>query len=198
MRALISPVRQNIVDALESAGPRSVAELAALLGQAPDALYFHLRHLLRAGLVVEADRRKNGRHVAAIYDLALRPMRLDYAKPARPADVSAVIASALRLATRDFKRAIGRDDVPVQGPERELWGARFKGWVTAAQLAEINVLLHRVSDVIRSGAPGPRTRPVSLSFVLAPSPPSPRAVRAAASERARPSREAPVSKESRS
>ncbi len=177
VRALISPVRQEIVDALESAGPRSVAELAALLGQAPDGLYFHLRHLERSGLVVERERRKTGRHVAAVYDLVTRPLRLSYAAPARAGDLAAVIASALRLATRDFRRALHRAGVATEGPNRELWGARAKGWVTPAQILRINELLNEVSEIMRAGTPRPSARPLSLSFVLAPSPPSPRAAK---------------------
>lgn len=178
------------MDALESAGPRSVAELAALLGQAPDALYFHLRHLVRAGLVVESERRKTGRHVAVIYDLATRPLRISYAAPVRSADVASVIASALRLATRDFRRALPRDDIAKDGPGRELWGARVKGWVTPGQVERVNQLLHEISDIVRSGTPGLNAKPLSFSFVLAPAPPSPRATKAPEIEPARSSKRA--------
>src|SRR5262245_46892405 len=39
LRALRSPLRQEIIDAVAASGPRSVAELAEILGRPADALY---------------------------------------------------------------------------------------------------------------------------------------------------------------
>src|SRR5262245_58220133 len=111
IRALTAATRQEIVDALAGAGALTVARLAALLGRRPDALYFHIRVLLRAGLLVErlpgaaangAATRKNGR-TAAVYDLPARPVRLDYESAPRP-DLARVVRLALRLAQREFER----------------------------------------------------------------------------------------------
>ena len=54
IRLLASPVRQEIVDTLEAlGGEASVAELAAEVGRAADGLYYHLRLLVRGGLIDE-------------------------------------------------------------------------------------------------------------------------------------------------
>src|SRR5262245_35684610 len=89
LRLLASPVRQEIVDVLESAGARSVAELGALLGRPADALYHHLRRLVAVGLV-EVERRQVGRHAFAVYDLRERPVRISYAQPVRRGDIARV------------------------------------------------------------------------------------------------------------
>ncbi len=174
VRALASPARQEIVDALAAAGPCSVADLAAHVGRAPDALYFHLRRLITVGLVVERGPRKNGRHIAAVYDVPARPVRIRYGGPISGPALQRVLNSALRLAGRDFGRAFGAG-ATTEGPQRNLWGGRVKGWVGPRELARINTLIQRLSDVIGSGRPGRGRRPQTFTYVLAPVRPSPRA-----------------------
>lgn len=173
VRALASPARQEIVDALVAAGPCSIAELAAHTGRAPDSLYHHIRLLKKAGLIVERDPRKSGRHIAAIYDLPARPVFISY-RAAQPRSLNAVVAAALRLGLRDFRAAVGRGSTVADGPSRNLWGGRVKGWVGPDELLEINTLLRRVYELIHTGAPGPGRHPQTLSFSLAPFRPNPR------------------------
>src|SRR4029077_13640061 len=60
LAVLASAQRQEIVDVLAERGTVSVAELAATLGRPADALYFHLRALVAAGLVQRAGDRASG------------------------------------------------------------------------------------------------------------------------------------------
>lgn len=180
IRALASPARQEIVDILESAGPSTIARLAELMGRPADALYFHVRKLLKVGLVVERERHRDGRHVSVVYDLAWRPMRLSYATPAKPRDISRVVTSALRLAARDFSRGIESGDAVIEGPRRTVWGARAKGWLTATEVARVNELLAEAAAIVRTATPRPGTQTMSVSFVLAPVRVSPRARASAA------------------
>ncbi len=174
VRALRSPARQEIVDGLASAGPSSAAELARLLGRTPDALYFHLKALQKVGLVVEREPRKNGRHVAAVYDLPGRPLRLVYESPVRRADVAGVVRGALRLSLRDFERGLSAGADSSAG-RRVLWGGRVKGWLSPLEIERVNALLKEVQDVVRNGRPREGTQAVSLGFVLAPAQKSKRA-----------------------
>lgn len=167
LRALASPMRQEVIDALVAAGPLSVAELAAHLGRAADSLYFHLRVLKRVGLVLEVDRRRNSRHVAAVYDVPGRPMRIvQEGAPARSMD--AVVSSVLRLAQRDYRRGLKDQAARVEGQTRNLWGGRVKGWVADEDLPRINALIEELQGIIRRGRPGPERRGIALAFVLAP------------------------------
>jgi DNA-binding transcriptional ArsR family regulator len=170
VRALAAPARQEIVDALESAGPRSVAELGALLGRPADALYHHLRRLERVGLVTEVERRKLGRHVYAVYDLPGRPLRLSYAAPVRADDVARVVSAAQRLTWREFHRALAAGTGVSEGPQRTLRGGRAKGWLQPRELARVNQLLEELMLAVAAGRPAPGATPISLCFVLAPSP----------------------------
>jgi DNA-binding transcriptional ArsR family regulator len=167
VRALRSPARQEVVDALESAGPSSAAELARLLGKAPDGLYFHLKALVKVGLVEEREQRKNGRHVAAVYDLPARPLRLGYEKPVKRSDVVGVVKGALRLSLRDFERGLAAGAETTPG-KRVLWGGRAKGWLSPQEVERVNELLSEVQAIVRQGRPREGARAVSLGFVLAP------------------------------
>src|SRR4051794_13931016 len=166
---LASPTRIEIVDTLESlGGEASVAELAAQLGRPADGLYYHLRQLAEGGLLIE-EATASGRRYRTRTPAGER-LRLRY-KPGKTANakaVAAVAASVLRVAGRDFKRAIADADVVAEGPLRELWAARNKGWAGDAELAEINRLLMRINVLLRRPRTASRSRLVALSWILAP------------------------------
>lgn len=163
LRALSSATRQEIVDVLASSGPVTIARLAELLGRRPDALYFHVRALQRAGLVVEPSADDRG---AAVFALA-GPIRLDYQSGPRR-DIARVVRLAVRLAQREFERECLAGRPIGSGGRRILWGGRVMGWVAPRELARVNALLAELHAVLRRGRPGPRRQAISLGFLLAP------------------------------
>lgn len=184
-RALVSPARQEIIDALEAAGPCSVSALASLIGRAPDGLYFHLRRLEACGLIKQCGRARQGRHAWAVFDVNERPLRLDY--EALPADsVGAIIAAAMRLGMRDFRRAMRQGGSIVRGPGRTLWGARIKGWISPTNIRRINTLLNELRTLMHNRGPAEGATPMSISFILAPASLSERAVDAVNGARSAP------------
>lgn len=169
--ALAAPARQEVIDVLETAGPCSVAQLATLLAKPADGLYHHLRMLLKVGLIYEVDRRLEGRHAFVIYDVVSRPVTMSYAAPAKPADITKVIAAAQRLSLRDFRSCLAAGDSAIEGPEREIWGARVRGYITKDQLQAMNGHLASILKIIRTPASPNRKsngRIMSVSFVLTP------------------------------
>lgn len=182
IRALESTVCQEIVDLVGAAGPCSVREMAGFMGRRPDSLYYHVRKLSAAGLLVDRGIRGSGRRAEAVYDLPARPLRLAYAPsdPENVAAVSRVVASMLRSANRDFRAGFRPDLAVVEGDARNLWAARMKGWLSADDLAELNTLLSRIIEVFNpketAETPGREHRPSagasrrlhSLTWVLAP------------------------------
>jgi DNA-binding transcriptional ArsR family regulator len=166
---LASPTRIEIVDTLESLGSAvSVAELAAALGRPADGLYFHLRQLAAGGLI-EEEAAPEGRRYRTRSRTGNR-LRLRY-RPGASANARAVervAASVLRVAGRDFARAIEDPATVVEGAQRELWAARGKGWVGTSELAEVNRLLARLMDLMQQPRSAKRDRLVSLTWVLAP------------------------------
>ncbi len=170
LRALASPLRQELLDVLESAGPSAIAELAEKLGRTADSLYFHVRRLLKVGLIVEVERRQVGRHSFAVYDVAGRPLRIDRSK-ARRADLQAVVSGVMRLAIRDYQRGLSNQESVASGPARNHWGGRARGWLDERELARVNALLEELNALVRSGGPGKGRQPIAVAWVLAPTPP---------------------------
>jgi len=167
LRALYAPVRQEVLDTLEAAGPCTIRDLSRLLGRAATALYTHVAVLERVGLVVARGERREGRHVATVYDAAARPNRLDYDGPGGRTPIVKIVASAMRLSQREFARAcVGH--ARANGSTRLVWGGRARGWLTASEVRELNGLLDRAQALLRGARPRPRTRAISLGFVLSP------------------------------
>lgn len=167
LAALASPIRQEILDVLAGIPGSSVATIAAALGRPPDALYYHLRTLVRVGLVVPAGWGR-GRS-KALYRTVAPELRIAY-DPSSPANASRVgraVASMLRLTTRDFRRGF-TERVPVSGSRRELWAARSTGWLSAADLVRVNRLLHEIADLLHASRRGARKRLAAVTFVLVP------------------------------
>ncbi len=170
IEALASPVRQEIVDVVHATGPSSAGEIAEMLGRTQDGLYYHVRMLLGVGLLREVGSRETSRRDEALYDVPGRPLRLRYQPGDRrnAAAVTRTIRSMLRLAERNFARAMGRDGLVVRGPSRNIWGGRFKGWLTAGELREVNKHLSAIAEIAQGSG---RRRGATLhevTFVLSP------------------------------
>jgi DNA-binding transcriptional ArsR family regulator len=168
MAALAAAARQEIVDVLEQMGTVSVAELAAALGRPADALYFHLRALTSVGLVRNAGYRVRPGGKEALYRTVAPELRLKY-EPRNAANrkaVSAIVASMLRLAIRDFRRSFQRGNVLVFGAHRELWSLRKVGRLSRPQLALLN---HRIKRLVQEvSAPRRHGRLYAVTVILTP------------------------------
>lgn len=168
MAVLTSAPRQEIVDILADAGTLSVAELAAVLGRPADALYFHLRALLRVGLVRQAGFRYRGRRKEALFRTIAPDLWLQYQprhEPNRRA-VTAVVSSMLRLGIRDFRRSFQRGDVIVSGRRRELWALRKAGHLSLPDLAVVNRLIERLRSA--TSKPKGHGRLYAVTVLLTP------------------------------
>jgi len=168
LAALAAAARQEIVDVLEQIGTVSVAELAAALGRPADALYFHLRALMRAGLVQNAGYRARRGGKEALYRTVAPELQLKY-EPHNAVNrkgVSAIVASMLRLANRDFGRSFQRGNVLVSGAHRELWSLRKVGRLSLPQLAKLN---RRIKGLVQEiSAPRAHGRLYAVTVILTP------------------------------
>jgi hypothetical protein len=159
IRLLSSPLRQAMIDWIESSGPVTVAQLAARLGRPADRLYYHVRLMVRAGLLEE--HRAGDDRVEATYEVPGCPMVLDYGDSARQRRaVNGVVHALMRSAQRDFRRASADASLRVHGPRRELWSGRIEGLLRPAEIAAVNAHLLAAVEVIRSASrrAGPNAR----------------------------------------
>ena len=168
LAVLASAARQEIVDTLADAGTLSIAELAAVLERPADALYFHLRALLLAGLVRHTGFRYRGRRKEALFRTIAPGLWLQYQprrEPNRRA-VTAIVSSMLRLGIRDFRRSFQRGDVIVSGRRRELWALRKAGRLSLPDLAVVNRLIERLRSA--TSKPKGRGRLYAVTVLLTP------------------------------
>lgn len=150
LTALTSAARQEILDVLTQMGTASVAELAATLGRPPDALYYHLRILVRAKLAENVGHRKAGRRQEALFRAVASELRIDYelSRRSHKKTLTAVVSSMLRLGVRDFRNAVRNEAVIVAGKHRELWALRRTGWLTKTDLVEIVESVERLAQSV--------------------------------------------------
>ena len=161
------------MDALESAGPCSVRELAALLGRRPDALYYHIRVLREVGLLAQFSPEEDGERGATV-DVMFRPLQLHYELGDRSNrdGVCRVVGAMARSAQRNFRRAFRPGVAEVAGTARDLWAGRCQGWLSEEDMHEVNRLLNRLLSILRARqAPTRRgAKRREITFILAPLP----------------------------
>lgn len=175
LRALATPARQEIVDCLSTTGAATVNELAEHLGRPADALYFHIRRLVKVGLVVEVEREKSGRQVTTRYDLSARPLTLKYRKATKK-QVTKVISAANRAGLRDFEQAYEQLADEQKDGQRDLWAGRAKGWLNKEDIVKVNQLLSQIHDILFQGKPETNKRQtnkrlMAFTFLMSPSAP---------------------------
>jgi DNA-binding transcriptional ArsR family regulator len=150
LTALASAARQEILDVLVQMGTVSVAELAATLGRAPDALYYHLRILMQTGLAESAGNRRTERRREELFRAVARDLRINYelSRQRNEKTLTAVIGSMLRLGIRDFRDAIRNEEVIVSGKHRELWASRKTGRLAKSDLNKVIELIKRLGQSV--------------------------------------------------
>jgi predicted transcriptional regulator len=170
LAALASPLRLELIGALGTHGPASIRELAAQLDRPADGLYHHVRTLLKAGIVVERARRKVGRRVEVVYEIAAPRIagRLDPSSPQSKAAAIRAGTAAVRLAAREFKAAIESDAVIVTNGLANTRASRQRTWLTDQGLARLHRLFGQIERLLVKENEQKRGRLHSLTLVLAP------------------------------
>ncbi|MEL6339440.1 MAG: helix-turn-helix domain-containing protein [Myxococcota bacterium] len=176
IRALVSPVRQELLDTVQALGKASAAELASELGRPADGLYYHLKALVRARLLHVCAHRGEGRSREAVYS-TLNPgtrlgLRYDPSDSENVAAVSATVHSMLRVTGRDFERTFTPELAVVDGPRRNLWAARSVGWLDDEELEDVHALLAELRQILERPRRSPRQRLHSFTFVITPGAPT--------------------------
>jgi len=131
-----------------------------------------VRALVEADLIEQGGYRDGGRKPEALYNVKPRGtslrLRYDPVDPENVAAVKGVVSSMLRVAERDFGGGFVPGVAVCRGPERNLWASRHRGWLSDADLREVNLLLGRLGELLGQGrAPG-REQLHVLTYVIAP------------------------------
>lgn len=173
LKAIKSPVRTRIVEALLPGAPLSVAQIAERMNASPVALYHHVKILVAAGIVKPAGMAGEGRAAERLYTLVARGFRVETAnlKPKDRGDLADLGAAHVRYALRRYSRAVTAGDAVLDGPGRTALVRHMILRLTDAQLKKLN---EEIDRLVQNWAltPGQREqgeRQVSLALVMGPS-----------------------------
>ena len=169
LRCIVNARRHDIVDQLAARGPMSVREIAAAIHARPSALYYHLRELLRVGLVVEDGHRVVRRKREVLYACPAPRMRFKRAlqDPRHKPTFVRIAASMSRQMQRDFRRGMHSPGGVTDGRTRNLGLFRLVGSPDAKTLRQINRHLDEIAELMWRSAGG-RGEVVSLAWVMTP------------------------------
>jgi len=168
LSALASAPRQEIVDVLSRMGTVTVADLAATLGRPADALYYHLRVLVRVGLVVAVESEKTQGRRETSFRTVSPELHLEYSSTdrSRVRSTSAIVSSMLRLGIRDFRRSLAAGTARLAGPRRELWALRATGWLAPDEIEQVNGKMQSLRDAVWK--PKGKGRLYGITILLTP------------------------------
>ena len=170
LELLASPLRQQVVATVAELGECSISELASELGCPADSLYYHVRKLAKAGLLLSGGKRATDGRDEEVFRVPGSDIRLDYdlSKPRAVAAIQRAAAALLRLARRDFERGAEHAQARSRGAARNLRVGRATAWLSREQLGELNELLGRIDTLLTRTPPEPGKQLHAFSFVLAP------------------------------
>jgi hypothetical protein len=170
LSALTSPVRRELVEHLQEAGPCSIRELAAQMARPADGLYHHVRRLLKVGVLLKHADRHHGRRTEAVYTLAAPRVAgaLEANSPASRRAVTKAATATLRLATAEFAAAVSACKVAaVEGcPNARV--SRQKAWLTPSGLMQVLRLLGRLERLLTAHSHRRQGGRYSVTVALVP------------------------------
>jgi DNA-binding MarR family transcriptional regulator len=164
LRAMRTPLRQEILDGIERLGACSVKELASSLGREPASLYYHVHRLEEVGLV----REKAARRTESVYQLSAPRILIDRNERS-PAFLAALVdlyGAALRAAERELVRALESQG----GTNRRLTGAalqRLTVRLTPKAAARLPKMIQELAEELSEEGGSDPAEVHSLTTVLA-------------------------------
>ena len=170
LAAVASPVRIELIGALQPPGPASIRELAARMERPADGLYHHVRLLQKAGVVRVESERKVGRRMEAVYALTAERF-VGKADPTSPEIQEATIRTAqavLRLAGREFVRAIRAKERECRGNAPRMLASRQKAWLTEEGLVELHRYMRKIERLLRDENQNRQGQLFVLTSILVP------------------------------
>jgi len=113
--AICSPVRAAILEMLLAFGPMPAREIALKIGRPVSLTHHHVGILIDAGIVVEKEKVKRGRHLERIFELPCDDFRFDFGSSPKVAakGMLRLVKTFGRFAERMFGRSLQRGLTPL-------------------------------------------------------------------------------------
>jgi hypothetical protein len=176
MNEFLKPAKLELYESLQVSGPSSVARLAERLDRPADSLYYHLRTLVRIGVVEQVADATSGSgrpgRNGSVYRVTPGELVVSL-DPSSKASREAWIrgsAAVLRLAQRDAIAAIAAGTAETDGPNRTLLARRVKVRLTRRQLKDVNRHLDALQELLCDHREAPRGERYAVTVSLSPLP----------------------------
>jgi hypothetical protein len=154
-RVILSPVRREIVEAMQELGPCPIAEVAAASGRPADALYRHVALLVKAGFLVDAGTRKGKRNPERLYDAAANDFRAPNVRRAGAADEQQMIAATAeafaKATARSMRASASAGRLACDAASRNFAVTHYLTWLTTSRFEEVRSLLLRINEIVEAG-----------------------------------------------
>ena len=172
LETLASPARLEVIDALDDHGPMTAGEIAWQLGRTAQSVYFHIKKLLDAGLIITAGRQPGNRRDSTVYaPMAKRMYFPGKLSSSAIAKMSRKIASSyLRMAIRDQAKAAEHAlEIPPDHHQRVMLN-RVTVWLTLDEADEIRDHLEALRAKTRDSRRSRDRQLYSVTYSLMPIP----------------------------
>ncbi len=137
---LRSSSRYRILETLISLGPSTVREIAEHQGLIPESVYYHIKTLIRLGLVVDLGKRPAKRRPESVFQAISSTIRIDPEKrtPRFRRALASFYDAVLRSAGRGLRRALEDDRAERAGPQRNCLTFQVEARLSPQRLQEWN------------------------------------------------------------
>ncbi len=148
LRALRTPLRHAIVQALTRLGACTVRELADELGHEPASLYYHVHALEDAGIVVAAGRRSGSGRPEGVYSLVAERIVIDRTVTSKAflSALSDLQMSTLRTTERELAASMAARGRSGTGDSTML--LRLASRLSPRDLARAKKMIHEVVEFL--------------------------------------------------
>lgn len=153
-RVLVSPVRQEIAEAIRLLGPCSIGEIAQAIDRPADTLYKHVVLLQKAGFVVAAGFRKGERNVEQLIDVVADDFAIDFHDSTGAAENAAVVTTAnafLKAAGRAVRDSAKARQLQFEAETRNISINYELSWLTPEAFNKARELILRLKQLMDEG-----------------------------------------------
>jgi DNA-binding transcriptional ArsR family regulator len=167
LRALASPIRQEIVTALGE-GPATVKEIATRLGRTRQALHYHIEQLVAAGIASVVGERGSGPAKERVFRISAKRIQVGAGPSGKDVDAAqAATAALLRLTQREVRSALRRERLR-HSETSKIVVMRAKCRLDSRGLAQLQKLIGDIDKHLRTAGRPDRHPTYALTIVLAP------------------------------
>lgn len=169
-RAISTPIRLEILDALRTHAPCTIREIARDIERPATMLYKHIEVMEKAGFVTRPGFRKNGRHVEQLVDLAADNFRINF-KTDGDAETEALVATAKSFTNAGFasiRDAAEAGALHYTPEELNVLLAYGLGRLTPEGFKEIRALLGKMRQTLSTGRTEKSGGLYAISIVVTP------------------------------